>query len=413
MPNQFRTRTPADFVASVEALKKHNGNKSAAALELGVDRATLQRDLHRAAVLGLCGTEPIIPGFAIKQVSSVINEDGETEKEWIKQRPLGEEFKLPVGHVIKGISALTDPDGRIIQQWVKTRFEEAVEDIKSALVDCFKDYKGGAALSKPPRHADKDLATIYPISDHHLGLYAWAEQAGENYDLSIGEKLLKGCMAALVAGAPNAKTGVILALGDFFHVDDDSSRTRRSGNQLDVDGRHAKILRVGVNLLIHCIELALQRHEQVIVRCLPGNHDEYAALALSVALGAFFAKSKRVKIDADASRFFRFKFGKVLVASTHGDMIKHTDMPGTVAAKWPKDWGDTEFRYIYLGHIHSSTKGGGEKAGATWETFQTLAPKDVWHANSGYSSGRSMVAITHHRQHGEVMRHTVSVKGPL
>lgn len=411
MPNNS-PRTKEQLIAAVAALKRYNGNKTAAAKALGTARSNYYKQLHEAAALGLCGTNPVIPGFAIKQVAALIS-DGETEKEWIKQRALGEEFKLPAGHVIKGVSALTDPDGRIIQQWIKTGLERAIEDVKSALISAFKDYRGHATLPKPPRHSDKNLATVYPISDHHLGLYAWAEQAGTNYDLAIGEKLLKNAMAALVAGAPHAETAVILGLGDFFHADDDSSRTRRSGNQLDVDGRHAKILRVGVNLLIHCIQLALQRHEKVIVRCLPGNHDEYASLALSVALGAFFHNSKRVSVDSDPSRFFRFKFGKVLVASTHGDMVKHADMPGTVAAKWPKDWGNTEFRYIYLGHVHHRSIGGGEKAGAIWETFQTLAPKDTWHANSGYSSGRSMVAITHHRSFGEVMRHTVSVKGPL
>ena len=215
---------------------------------------------------------------------------------------------------------------------------------------------------------------------------------------------------ALVANAPSAKTGIILNLGDFFHSDNDSNRTPKSGHALDVDGRYAKILRVGVDLLIHCIQLALQRHEKVVVRCLPGNHDPYASLALATALGAFFSKSPRVTVDADPSPFFKYRFDKVLIASAHGDMIKAADMPGFVAATWPEDWGATRFRYVYLGHVHHRSVGGGEKAGVVWETFQTLAPKDIWHHSSGYVSGRSMVSITHHRAKGEVKRSTVSVK---
>jgi hypothetical protein len=207
------------------------------------------------------------------------------------------------------------------------------------------------------------------------------------------------------------KTGVILNLGDFFHSDNDSNRTPKSGNILDVDGRYAKILRVGVDLIIHCVQLGLQKHEEILLRCLPGNHDPYACLALTVALAAFFHNNPRVKVDDDASAFFKYKFGKVLVTACHGDLIKHGDMPGFVAATWPQDWGATEFRYCYLGHVHHRSIGGGERAGMQWETFQVLAPKDVWHKNSGYVSGRSMSAITHHKNHGEVMRHTVSVSG--
>lgn len=397
-------------VDAVNALKAHDDNKTAAALSLGLSRSTFRDRLHRASILGLCGTAPVMPGFGIKSVSRQTDAAGSLQKEWIKQAKVGDEFVLPAGHVIKGVSALTDADGRLLQQWVKTRFDEAIVDITTALTESFKEYRGHATLPAAPRHADKDTVTVYPIGDHHLGLYTWKPVTGNNYDLSIGQKLLMDTMASLVADAPSSKTGVILNLGDFFHSDNDSNRTPKSGHALDVDGRYAKILRVGVDLLIHCIQLALQRHERVVVRCLPGNHDPYASLALATALGAFFSKSPRVTVDADPSPFFKYRFDKVLIASAHGDMIKAADMPGFVAATWPEDWGQTRFRYVYLGHVHHKSIGGGEKAGVIWETFQTLAPKDIWHHQSGYVSGRSMVSITHHREKGEIKRSTVSVK---
>jgi hypothetical protein len=399
-----------DCIDAVNALKAADGNQTRAAHSLGIPRPTFQSRLHTAALRGFCGTDPVIPGFGIRQVSRQTDASGALQKEWVKQGRLGEEFVLPAGHVIKGVSALTDADGRLLQQWVKTRFDEAIVDVTAALTESFKAYKGHATLPSPPRHPDRDTVTVYPIGDHHLGLYTWKPVTGNNYDLSIGQKLLMDTMASLVADAPSSKTGVILNLGDFFHSDNDSNRTPKSGHALDVDGRYAKILRVGVDLLIHCIQLALQRHERVIVRCLPGNHDPYASLALATALGAFFSKSPRVLIDTDASPFFKYRFDKVLIASAHGDMIKATDMPGFVAATWPEDWGATRFRYVYLGHVHHKSIGGGEKAGVIWETFQTLAPKDIWHHSSGYVSGRSMVSITHHREKGEIKRSTVSVK---
>jgi hypothetical protein len=119
-----------------------------------------------------------------------------------------------------------------------------------------------------------------------------------------------------------------------------------------------------------------------------------------------------VHVSRDPSHFYFWRFGKVLVGATHGDMIRHTDMPQVLAAYAAKDWGETEHRYVYLGHVHHKSIGGGEKYGATWETFRTLAAKDAWSANSGFASGRSMVAITHHREFGEKYRSTVTIAGP-
>lgn len=408
----FRRFTVDDYSGFIAAIQRHNGNKSAAARDLGIDRNALDKHLHRAATLGMCGTDPVLPGFAIKQIATQFGPDGEKGKEWVQQRQLGEEFQLPEGHAVKGLSVLTNPEGRIIQQWIKTRLDSAVEDVQKAFKETFKEYKGHATVPRPPKYADKDLVTVYPIADHHLGLYAWAKEVGENYDLSIGRKLLMDTAGSLIANAPSSETAVILNLGDFFHSDNNTNQTPRGKHHLDVDGRHAKILRVGIDLLIHCIQLALQRHKKVVVRCLPGNHDPYASLALTVALDTFFHKSERVKIDTDPGVFFWWRFGKVLIGSTHGELIKHHDMPGVMAAQRSKDWGLTEYRYIYLGHVHHKSLGGGEKHGAIWETFQSLSPKDFYSHSHGYSSGRSMVAITHHRDKGEVMRHTISVKGP-
>ena len=105
--------------------------------------------------------------------------------------------------------------------------------------------------------------------------------------------------------------------------------------------------------------------------------------------------------------FFWWRFGKVFVGATHGDEVKPQQFPGVMASLRPKEWGETVFRYGYFGHVHHTSKGGGERFGVTWETFQALAGKDSWHAGQGYSSGRSLTAITLHRNRGEYKRDIV------
>jgi hypothetical protein len=358
---------------------ENDRNQRKTAEALGIARSTLQARLKRISQLGqFTNFAELPPGFILDRVTIHANKDGPVQ-EWVK---------------LKGDAV---------------SYEEAVHAIEAALTDRIP------ALPVDPisiQHTNADLVTFYLIIDHHLGLYSWEAETGANYDLTIAQRDLRNSYRSLVAVTPPSSKAIILNVGDFFHSDDNTNRTRRSGNVLDADGRYAKILEIGVDLEISAIELALTKHETVEVRNLPGNHDPYASIALNTGIRMAFRNNPRVHVSRDPSPFYFFRHGKVLVASTHGDMIRATDMPSVVAAYAPKDWGETEHRYIYLGHVHHASVGGGERYGATWETFRTLAAKDAWAAQSGYASGRSMVAITHHKEYGEVLRNTVTISGP-
>lgn len=401
--------TVEELQRAVEVRQRHIAH-SDAAKEMGVPATTFRYWMKRAAQYGLLGTKPVLEGFEIKSTSAQIGPNGEIQREWIQQtQERGDDFEVPAGHVVKGVSALVDSDNRVVQQWIKTKIEESLSDVTDAIKSVFADYKGHAKLPPAPKYVDGELATVYVLADHHLGLYAWSQEAGEDYDLAIGERILLDTMQKLVSQAPAAETAVILNLGDFFHADNSENKTAKSGNVLDVDTRYSKVLQTGVKLMIQCIELARQKHKKVIVRCLPGNHDPHAAVALAIALACFFEKDKAVTIDCDSSKFFWWRFGRVFVGSTHGDTVRPEQMPGVMASRKPEDWGASEFRYAYFGHVHHKSVGGGEQHGVIWETFQVLAAKDAWHAAKGFSSGRSMTAITHHKAYGEIMRHTVSI----
>jgi hypothetical protein len=331
-----------------------------------------------------------------------------TTKETVRARREKLEFQegAPDGFSVNATSTLIDAGGKVIQRWVKAK-KDPVEDTLDVIRTAFDEYRGRASIVPAPKKAkDADLLTVYNIADHHLGLYAWAAETGADYDLAIGERVLLDAMGALVKQAPHSETAIILQLGDFLHADNSENRTLRSGNSLDVDSRYAKVLQVGVKLLIAATTQALLKHSKVIVRNLPGNHDPHSALALSIALSCFFDGNPRVTVDLDPSKFFFHQFGKVMIAATHGDTVKLAKFPGVMAAYQPVMWGQTSYRYGYTGHIHHQRSV--EENGATCEAFRTLAGKDAYHHAGGYSSGRGMVAITHHKERGEFIRHTVT-----
>lgn len=391
-----------DIEAAIAAVRQHGGQHAAAAA-LGWHRSRVQRCIRRGAERGMLGPEQTKPGYVLKSIASKA-----ADGSWIKQvREHGEEYAVPEGHSVKGESALVDAEGRVIQKWVKTREDGGASNMLAALESAIASYNGCAILPPAPEYTSAETLTVYPIVDLHLGLYAWAAETGASFDLDIASDLLRGSVKNLVARSANSETAIVLDLGDYFHTDSSRNQTERSKNVLDVDTRYARVLQVGYELVVECIELALQKHQFVIYRKLPGNHDEESSKLLAVAIAAHFRNESRVTVDTNPSRFFMHRFCKVMVTATHGDMLKMGDMAGFAATNWPREWGDTEFRYGYTGHVHHDRAK--VHNGLRAESFNTLTAKDAWHAGMGFSSPRTAVSITLHREFGEIDRLTVSL----
>ena len=361
---------------TLAALEEH-GSQNATARALGIARSTLQSRLSTAT-----------------------------------ERGLGSHFvsssAIPQGLAVKGTTTLYGPNGEVKGQWIKTRadVEETIEAIKSA----FEEWETRPPVLKLTREDlnQLHLQTLYPIADLHFGMYAWKEETGYDYDTLIASKTLLNAFIELSGRTPASDTGIILNVGDFFHSDNDENRTRRSGNKLDVDTRYARVLREGVQLFIQVIELAKEKHKNVYVKNIPGNHDPYGTLALTTALSAYYSKDERVIVDVEASPIWTYDFGKVLLAAAHGDMVKPEELPATVASRFGEEWGNATWRYGYLGHTHRREVF--EKGGMEIEVLRTLAPKDAWGTAKGFSSRRSIKSITFDHQKGEVHSETVNVK---
>src|SRR3546814_16870084 len=100
------------------------------------------------------------------------------------------------------------------------------------------------------------------------------------------------------------------------------------------------------------IERLLEKHQRVIVRNNPGNHDPHRAAMLSICLAARFHDNPRVTIDDSPSSFFYFRFGKTLIGSTHGDRAKLVDLPLIMACDVTEDWAASDYRVWHRGHFH-------------------------------------------------------------
>lgn len=315
----------------------------------------------------------------------------------------------PDPFVVKGVSTYYDSEGQVRGQWVKTALdrEAYAEALREWIEWLCAGVKGLVPLIAKPEQTLSDILTVYPMGDPHFGMYAWAEEAGDDFDIDIAERVTCAAIDRLVTSAPASETALLLNLGDFFHADNDKAMTPESGNRLDMDTRQQKVVQVGLRALIHCIRRLLEHHARVIYEGLPGNHDPNASYLLSLCLAQAFHDEPRVTVTLSPSLYRYHRFGKVLIGCHHGHGAKANDLPLLMAADRAKDWGETEHRYWYCGHIHHKSQK--ESPGVIVETFRTLAAKDAWHAGKGYRSGRDMQCIVHHKEFGEVERHTCSI----
>jgi hypothetical protein len=316
---------------------------------------------------------------------------------------------VPEGFKVKGVSTYYDEDGKVRGQWVKSTADGERQEVlvREILQTMAQEVKGLAPSIPAPERVESDLLAAIPVGDPHNGLYTWARECGSDFDTDIARRLAIAASDRLIASSPACSVGIFLLLGDVFHANDQTNATPGHKHQLDVDSRFVKVIGVAIETYRHIILRMLEKFGKVVVKLIPGNHDPQAIWALAYALHAYFANEPRVEVDLGPSKFWYYQFGKVLIGSTHGDTVKPERLPGIMAADKPEEWGASKFRYWYTGHIHS--KNAIEFPGVQWESFRTLAAQDAYAASHGYRSGRDMVLIVHHKDHGEVERHRCDV----
>lgn len=308
--------------------------------------------------------------------------------------------ETPAGFSIERISKHIDKEG-VVSGWVIANRDK--EDRFNAMVEAWSDVctnMSKAELTPAPNKTMENLLCDYTIGDNHTGLYAWAEEAGDDWDLEKSVDILRKAMNHLVSHAPAAETAYILDVGDFFHADNQSNETSHSGNKLDVDGRYAKVLSAGIQCVVDLIALALQKHKTVMYRSVIGNHNEHSAIMMNEAIKQRFHNEPRLVVLDKPSHHHYYQFGCNLLADTHGHTTKADNLPLLMAVDQPEMWANTTNRVWRTGHIHHLSQK--EYSGCTVVSYRTLAPKDAWHAGAGYRSNREMQVTIYHKETGRV-----------
>lgn len=409
---------------AVDAVAKY-GSTVAAARELKMPRSTLQVRAREAVTRGIRASlaareeraarvqelarahTPVrrpAEGFEIRSIATAVDPDGHTMAQWIGERLEGRTTQnVPEGHLVKGMSTLVDESGRTRAQWIKTALDQ---DKFRAMVEaaCRVAAKKIPPLPrlKAPKTTNKDLATLYTLTDCHVGMLAWGKETGEPWDLEIAERTLSQTLIASIDAAPDSELGIVNQLGDFLHFDSMLPVTPTSGHILDADSRYQKVVEVAVRILRRVVEHALTKHRVVRVFMHEGNHDMTGSIWLRVLFSALYENNPRVIVELSPAPYVMVQHGKAFIGFHHGHLAKKTSLPLLFAAKFPVQWGATTKRYIHVGHEHHVDEK--EYPGVKVIQHPTLAASDAYAARGGWLSERQATQITYHRERGEHSR---------
>lgn len=381
-------------------------------------RKLLKREAQSGYAPDFDLTHPLPEGLALQGTTVRYGKDGEVDQFWNKSKQAGrdpsEVVQLADPKKITKVSTLYDQQGNVTQQWVAEKPEEAHREALWRLFAAeLAEALPRAKPRKGPAHVSDQLMAVYPVGDHHMGMLAWDKETGADYDLDIAERLLTGATDRLMAATPACSQALIVFLGDFLHYDSFEAVTPASRNLLDADSRFPKMVRASVRAIRYMVTAALVRHQKVDIIIEIGNHDPSSSIFLMECLANIYESEPRVTVDTSPMHYHYFAFGNVLIGVHHGHEAKMENLPLIMATDKPDLWGRARYRYWYTGHIHSQktkvvVSQGADHPGCTVESFRILAPPDAWASQKGYRSIRDMKAIVHHREFGEIERHTVN-----
>lgn len=353
-------------------------------------------------------------GFSASKMSSVYGEcsEGSWRKRIQRAKLLCPDSGIVPTDVPNGLrfnktTVQYDANGNVIQEWRRLQKDQVDPELIAERVVTLCSGK----LPKIPHikvKKNNDLCLIIPIYDLHIGKYAWAAESGEDYDLSIVEKIIVNTIRIAVQRSGPVKRIILVGGGDWYHADNKTMQTERGGNVLDVDTRIEKVRDESIKAIHKGVALCSQYCERLDLVWIPGNHDFESAYWTARILEAAYSKSPHIHVDRSARTRRYIQHGTFLLGLDHGEM-KLNKYISLMAAEVPQMWADTTERLWLLGHIHQQKVM--QEHGVTVEHLESVSAADGWHFQKGYvGNPRRTVTFTIEGSYGLIRRDYITVK---
>lgn len=272
----------------------------------------------------------------------------------------------------------------------------AIDEMKAELQE-FSPRYAPIRYSRVP--SDQRYMLEVCLFDVHLGMLAWAAEAGADYDVKIATDMLADVVDRLIAKALGGFTfdRILIPLGnDWLHTDqtiDGKGGATTRGTPQDVDTRWPRLLRMARQAAIRAID-TLRQIAPVTVIVKPGNHDSERMFHIGEMLDIWYRHDDAVTVINEPAPRTYFRYGATLLGFTHGHREKQSDLPLIMANEAKSDWAETTHHEWHIGHLHRKGEAVpvAEYSQCRVRTMPSLAPADAWHAEKGYSHVRAAEA---------------------
>ncbi len=229
------------------------------------------------------------------------------------------------------------------------------------------------------------------IADLHLGKLCWEGETGENYDVKIAQERFFNVLKKMIHRVSVFDYNrIVFPIGNDFFNSDNLFNTTTHGTPQDEDLRWQKTYKIGRELLVNAIDF-LSQYAPVDVIVVQGNHDFQRMFFVGDALSLWYSNSKDVNINNSAKIRKYYKYGDVLLGFTHGSDEKVANLPLIMAQEATKEWGNTKFKEMHVGHLHHRKEikylSTAEYNGIVVRFMRSLAGTDQWHSKKGYVGG--------------------------
>ncbi len=364
---------------------RDTGSQTAAALQLGMAASSVNRRLQGAL------TRATIQGYNPEQGLTTI---------------------YPEGYLMEKVT-VHKHNGMVVDTWERMNAdkEKQLDLLRDAISAICEGVEPLPPVPLLETEGNSKLLVNIPIGDAHVGMLAWGEESGADYDLKIAEALHCQAVDMLIDSTPVAADCCIIDLGDFLHADNLFGTTSRGGNILDMDGRYHKVVRTAIRISNYYIQQALKHFTHVTYRPEVGNHNDVGAIWMQELLTILYRDEPRVTIGNTAGCVYFWQHGLCFFGSHHGHTIKFDKLPDIMAAHIMDEHIETKFRKFYCGHIHHKTVRAADFNTCEVQTYRTLAAKDAYASSHGYHAPRDITAEVWHKEYGHMG--TVNVNIPM
>ena len=232
---------------------------------------------------------------------------------------------------------------------------------------------------------NKDKLMLIPQIEAHLGKMSNEIETGVNYDHNIVKERVRKVFEEAISLQQREQCSKCLLVvgGDFFNSESNSQTTGGTPQQNDI--RYKEMFNIGLELYLEGLLTLKEYYDIIEVKICAGNHSRAMEHFLYIALSCYFAKDEKIHFCEDYKDTQSYVFGKCGLFFNHGD-TNQKRLIASIPAEFYEDYGKTQFRYLFLGHLHKLEVINSEN-GITVHRVPAICENDSWHYQNRFGIG--------------------------